>query len=447
MTNDVSFKSKKSYYLRKVRQRHFIHSPWSGGVVLVIFAAIALILANLPWTKEAYHHILTSNFTFGFDSLNITRSLEQWINDGLMVIFFFVVGLEIKREIIAGQLSSIKQASLPIAAAIGGMIVPAIIYALFNQSTQYEPGWGIPMATDIAFAIGVLSLLGNRVPLSMKIFLTALAIVDDLGAILVIAIFYTAEIDFVMLGAAGVVLVFLLIMNNRNIYQMRYYLIPSVLLWILFLHSGIHATIAGVLIAMTIPSTPRFNKKYFLYKSKYFIEDFRFHNKEGIEVLANDDQLHDLNAVQHIAANAISPTQRLEHVLNPFVTFFIMPVFALANAGVTMSSVSELHVLGSTQGAGIFFGLVLGKPVGIILLCWLTIKLGLAVMPKGADWKIISGVACLGGVGFTMSIFIDNLAFAGTPFIDSGKIAVLIASLTSAILGVLVINMLANKHK
>lgn len=446
MTKEVSFRSKRSYYLRRQRQRHFIHSPWSGGVVLVIFAIIALILANNPWTKDAYHHILISNLSIGFDFLNISKTLEQWINDGLMVIFFFVVGLEIKREIIAGQLASIKQASLPIAAAIGGMIVPAVIYAMFNASTQYESGWGIPMATDIAFAIGVLSLLGNRVPLSMKIFLTALAIVDDLGAILVIAIFYTSEIDFVMLGAAALVLVFLIIMNKRNVYHMGLYLIPSILLWVLFLHSGIHATIAGVLIAMTIPSTPRFSRKYFLYKSKFFIEDFRFHNKEGVEVLSNDNQLHDLNAMKYIASNSVSPTQRLEHALNPFVTFFIMPVFALANAGVSMTSVADLHVLGSTQGAGIFFGLVLGKPLGIMLLCWITIKLGFAVMPKGADWKILSGVACLGGIGFTMSIFIDNLAFAGTPFIDSGKIAVLVASLSAAILGVLVINMLAKKH-
>lgn len=445
MTKNVSFRSKRSYYLRSQRQRHFIHSPWAGGVVLVIFAVIALILANNPWTKEAYHHILTSNFTVGFESLNITRNIEQWINDGLMVIFFFVVGLEIKREIIAGQLSSIKQASLPIAAAIGGMVVPAAIYAALNGSTQYEAGWGIPMATDIAFAIGVLSLMGNRVPLSMKIFLTALAIVDDLGAILVIAIFYTSEIDFLMLGAAVLVFGMLFYFNSRNVYKMRYYLIPSILLWVLFLHSGVHATIAGVLIAMTIPSTPRYSKKYFLYKSKFFIEDFRFHDRESIEVLSNDKQMQDLCSVKYLASNTICPTQRLEHALHPFITFFIMPVFALANAGVTLMSTSDLHVMGSTQGAGIFLGLVLGKPLGIVLLCWLTIKLGLGVMPKGANWPIITGVACLGGIGFTMSIFIDNLAFAGTPFIDSGKIAVLIASFSAAILGVLVINMLAKR--
>ena len=232
-------------------------SLWAGGVVLVIFAAVALVLANLDATREAYHHVLSSRLTVGFDGFALSHTVEEWINDGLMAVFFFVVGLEIKREIIAGQLASVRQAALPVAAAVGGMVVPALIYAVINRGTPYAAGWGVPMATDIAFAIGVLSLLGSRVPVSMKIFLTALAIVDDLGAILVIALFYTAEINFAALAAAACVFLLLVLLNRFRVYRMRYYMIPSLLLWVLFLHSGIHATIAGVLIARTLPSDPR----------------------------------------------------------------------------------------------------------------------------------------------------------------------------------------------
>lgn len=413
---------------------------------MVLFALVALVLANLPWTKDFYHHALMSDFTIGFSDFNITKNLEQWINDGLMVIFFFYVGLEIKREIIAGRLSSIKQASLPIAAAIGGMIFPALIYLLFNKGGIYESGWGIPMATDIAFAIGVLSLLGNRVPLSLKIFLTALAIVDDLGAIVVIAIFYSTSINLWMLGAAALVFALLILFNRFNIYKMRFYLIPSIVLWILFLYSGIHATIAGVLIAMTLPATPRFSKKYLSYKSKYFLADFKHNDREGVEVLSNPKQLGDLMTMRRIAANAVSPSQRLEYSLHYFVAFFVMPVFALANAGVELTSFSDLRVLANPQGLGIFFGLVVGKPLGIFALCWLTTRLGWGELPQGANWKSLFGVACLGGIGFTMSIFIDNLAFTDPHFVATGKIAVLVASFAAALLGAVYMRALLKKQ-
>ncbi|MFI3330511.1 MAG: Na+/H+ antiporter NhaA [Rikenellaceae bacterium] len=447
MTNKVSYHSKRSFYLRRSRQRHLFNSQWIGGAILMIFTILALVLANLPFTREHYHHFLNSDLSFGFGDFIFSKSLEFWINDTLMVVFFFVVGLEIKREILVGQLSDIKNASLPIAAAIGGMIAPAIIYAIFNRGTEFSGGWGIPMATDIAFAIGVLSILGNKVPITMKIFLTALAIVDDLGSILVIAIFYTSEINFIMLGLSLVVLAALWRFNKRNVYNMSYYFIPSILLWILFLYSGVHSTIAGVLIALTIPSSPRYSKSYFLYKSKFFIEDFRFHDKEGVEVLANEDQLHDLNASRSIAHHSISPSQRLEHSLHPFITFFIMPAFALANAGVPIHSLSEFNVFASSQTMGIFFGLIFGKPLGITLLCFVAIKLGLARMPKNTSWPMIMGVAALGGIGFTMSIFVDNLAFAGTNFIDSGKIAVLLASVCAAIIGCVALNLMGKKKK
>ncbi len=407
---------------------------------MVVFAVVALILANIPYTSHWYHQILTTKFNVGFEGFMISKSVEEWVNDGLMSLFFFVVGLEIKREIVAGQLSSLRQASLPIAAAVGGMVVPALIFFALNHGTPYSEGWGIPMATDIAFAIGVLSLLGDRVPLSMKIFLTALAIVDDLGAILVIAIFYTSQIDFMMLGCAGLVFAFLLLLNRLNVYKMRYYMVPSVVLWLLFLHSGVHATISGVLIAMTLATSPRFTKKYFIYKTGHLLEEFKFHNRENIEVISNGEQREALESISYIASGTISPLQRLEHNLHNVVTFFIMPMFALVNAGVTLGSVDDLHIFSNTQGAGIFLGLVAGKPIGIFLVSWLAVKLGWSLMPRGTTWRTLLGVACLGGIGFTMSIFIDNLAFAGTGFVDAGKIAVLIASVSAALLGALVLN-------
>lgn len=447
MAREVSFRRRRTFYLWNRRRDYFMSSLWAGGVVLVIFAAVALVLANLDATREAYHHVLSSRLTVGFDGFALSHTVEEWINDGLMAVFFFVVGLEIKREIIAGQLASVRQAALPVAAAVGGMVVPALIYAVINRGTPYAAGWGVPMATDIAFAIGVLSLLGSRVPVSMKIFLTALAIVDDLGAILVIALFYTAEINFAALAAAACVFLLLVLLNRFRVYRMRYYMIPSLLLWVLFLHSGIHATIAGVLIAMTLPSDPRYGRKYFLYKSRFLLENFRHNDREGVEVLSNHRQFHDLYALRRIAGEAISPMQRLEHALTPVVNFLIMPVFALANAGVSLESFSDLQIFGTTMGAGIFWGLVAGKPLGIVLASWIAIRTGVAVMPKESGWRVLWGVACLGGIGFTMSIFIDNLAFGGTPFVAPGKIAVLAASLCAALLGAVVIGLLTGKSR
>ena len=441
MTRETSFSRRRRYFVWREKQYKFLHSPWAGGVVLVIFALIAMVLANLEATKHAYHTILTTPLTIGFEGFQLSKSVEHWINDGLMVLFFFYVGLEIKREIIAGQLASLKQAVLPIAAAIGGMIVPAILYTAVNAGNPYEAGWGIPMATDIAFAIGILSLLGNRVPVSLKIFLTALAIVDDLGAILVIALFYSSEINFMMLIAAGGVMAFLILLNRLNVYSMRYYIIPSVLLWILFLYSGIHATIAGVLIAMTLPATPRFSKPYFLYKTNYYLSEFKHYDRPGVEVLGNPRLVRTLMTQRQVASNAISPLQRLEYSLHLPVSFFIMPVFALANAGVEVANLEDLRVLANPQGLGIFLGLVLGKPLGIFLLSYLVAKIGWGQLPSGASWKALWGVAMLGGIGFTMSIFIDNLAFDNPAYVATGKIAILIASFAAALLGLLFMRM------
>lgn len=443
MPHAVSFQRKRAAFKRWEIQQRFLHSPWSGGVVLVIFAVLALILANLPWTKEFYHHLREANLTVGF----ISKSIEEWVNDWLMVLFFFYVGLEIKREIIAGQLSKPKQAVLPIVAAIGGMVVPGLIYNFFNQGEATHAGWGIPMATDIAFAIGVLSLLGNRVPVSLKVFLTAAAIVDDLGGMLVIALFYSTSINYYLLAAAAAILLLMIVLNRLNVYRMGFYLIPSIILWVLFLFSGVHATLSGVLVAMTLPSTPRFSQPYFIYKARFIVESFRHHQRTGTEVLANPRQLNDLFRMRHIAMNSISPSQRLEHSLHHTVAFFIMPVFALVNAGVEIANLGELKVLSHPQGLGIFFGLVVGKPIGIMLFSWIMVKLGWGQLPAGSDWKSMLGVAILGGIGFTMSIFIDNLAFHDPSVVDTGKIAILIASFTAAIIGLVYMRIALKKKK
>lgn len=418
---------------------NFFHSPFAAGAVLIFCTIIAITLSHIPATAHWYHELWMTPFTVGFEGFSLTEPLELWINDGIMAIFFFVVGLEIKREIVSGQLSSLKQASLPIAAAIGGMVVPALIYSLFNNGTITEAGWGIPMATDIAFALGILSIMSRKVPLSLKVFLTALAIVDDLGAILVIAIFYSSELNWMMLGVATLVFAFLVIMNRMNVLKVRYYIVPSIVLWLLFLHSGVHATIAGVLIAMTIPSVSRFSKETFMRKSTQLIDDFRTHDIEGVEVLSNEAQHEVLQKMRLVSKKSMSPSHRVEFALHPAVTFFIMPLFALANAGVVVRA-ADLGALVSGQGMGITLGLVLGKPLGIMFFSWLTMRIGWAVMPSGATWTKLFAVACLGGIGFTMSIFIDNLAFATDPLLVAyGKMSILLASVLSAVVGCLIL--------
>lgn len=447
MSNLLQYRLRKNSYLIYRKGQHFIGAQWSGGIVLLAFVGVALLLANLPATAHAYHDLLTTGIGISAGGFTFDIDVEKFVNDGLMMIFFFVVGLEIKREIVAGELSHLRQAVLPAAAAFGGMVFPALIFVLLNADTPYAHGWGVPMATDIAFAIGIMSLLGRRVPVSLKVFLTALAIVDDLGSILVIAIFYGGQIQWGMLGAAALILVGVYVLNRMRVTAVVWYAAASVALWWLFYHSGIHATIAGVLLAMLVPTKPRYSKKYFIYKVRYFVEDFRHRDRAGQEVLANEEQFETLDRVRRIAAGTSSLTQRLEHGLTPLVTWFIMPVFALANAGVSFASASGSQVFTESLGQGIFLGLVIGKPLGIVLMCWLFIRLGLADLPPGASWGTLFAVSCLGGIGFTMSIFIDTLAFAGdAAAVDTGKIAVLLASAVSALAGAAAIGVFGTKR-
>lgn len=421
--------------------RNFARIEASGGILLLISTIIAMILANSP-LKEVYRHFWEIPLTFGAGEFMISQSLHHWINDGLMTIFFFVVGLEIKRELMVGELAHPRQAALPIAGAIGGMIFPAIIYIIFNHGTSGKTGWGIPMATDIAFALGAITLMGKRVPVSLKVFLVALAIVDDLGAVLVIALFYTSKLNWLMLGAGAAIYIIMIGMNLIGIRQALPYHIMGIFLWVTFLKSGVHATIAGVVAAFTIPSYITCDPHSFYVRCQSSLERFKKSSTgqgEGTTTLTNHDQLHAVEQIEENVVNLLSPMHRLEHQLHPLTTFFIMPVFALANAGVTLEG-DLLGLLMQPVSLGIIFGLVFGKQMGITFFSWLSVKLKIAALPSGVSWLELYGTAWLGGIGFTMSLFVANLAFPGKEeLLINGKIGILIASMTAGIVGFLLL--------
>jgi len=448
--------------------KNFMNQPWAGGVTLLICVIIAMLLANLPATSHLYHEFLETNLTAHIKSPDGSidwtfpkdMNVEKFINDILMVIFFFTVGLEIKREVICGELSSVKKALLPVIAAAGGMAMPAIFYTLFNNGTITSGGWGIPTATDIAFAVGIMSILGNRVPISLKIFLTALAIADDLGAILVVAIFYGGNINLPLLSIALIILAAVFVMNKLGEKRMMYYLIPATIIWFLFYYSGVHSTMSGVVMAFMIPMDARFKRSYFDRSlNKYTTNIMRYDHEEELEIeektFPNGPQRHCLRRLSYVSNNTIGMSYRLEHALNPWVNFCIMPIFALANAGVVIPDISFFNIFQALPGIenagfvgmGIFFGLLLGKPIGISLASFIAIKCKIGAMPDNASWKMLFAVACLGGIGFTMSIFVDTLSFGGidphtTEILrSSGKIAVLLGSLGSGILGSILISL------
>ena len=434
-----------------------MQAPWAGGIVLIVCVVVAMLLANLPATSHLYHRLLHMELGLWIDG-NLfpeNMNLEKFVNDGLMVVFFFTVGLEIRREISHGELSTPKKAILPVVAALGGMLAPATIYALFNAGTAVANGWGIPTATDIAFAIGIMSLLGDRVPISLKVFLTALAVADDLGAIFVIALFYGETPNMVLLGIALVIMVGIYIMRRMGEFRMLAYLIPACIVWILFYYSGVHATISGVAMAMLIPTQPRYSRSYFLHKADIIERGIK--SLEGAENQneAEEQRLYYLRRMTQISNGSQGMSHRMEQLLMPYVNFIIMPIFALVNAGVHIPSAEYFNIfeyspeLGSI-GMGIFFGLVVGKPLGISLFSFLAVKLGVADRPAGSTWAMLVAVACLGGIGFTMSIFVDNLAFdkvTHQEFIDMGKIAILMASTTAALIGAAVITLETRKKR
>jgi NhaA family Na+:H+ antiporter len=414
--------------------QRFVQTESSGGIVLLAATVVALLWANLNW--DSYHHLWETYVQSAFGDWSIRMTLHHLINDGLMVVFFFLVGLEIKRELLVGELASFRAAALPIAAAAGGMIVPALMYVMLNSpGSPGASGWGIPMATDIAFALGILALMGSRIPLGLKVFLAALAIVDDLGAVLVIALFYTADLNVPALAGGGAVLLTLIAMNKLGVTRPGAYALVGLVLWGTFLASGVHATIAGVLLAMTIPARTRIDTKRFLLSSREVLDEFDRAGVEGEGVLTNHGQQAAIQALEHNCEAAQAPLQRIEHDLQLWVAFGIIPLFALANAGVVLTG-GFGEALADPVTLGIILGLVLGKPIGITLFSLAAVKSGLAVLPSSVGWKAIHGVSWLGGIGFTMSLFIGNLAFGeGSEMLDAAKIGILTASALAAVVG------------
>lgn len=418
--------------------QRFMRLSVAGGIVLLGCALLAIIWAN-SGLEHLYHFIFhETQLELVFGQIHISHHLIHWINDALMAVFFLLVGLEIKREMLVGELASPKKAALPIAAAIGGMIVPALIYAAFNLGQPTMRGWGVPMATDIAFALGVLALLGSRVPIALKVFLTSLAIVDDLGALVVIALFYTEQIAFSYLiygaGAVGVLVLF-------NMFKVRSpipYLVTGVALWYCFLESGVHSTIAGVILAMTIPASARVDAERFSNSTGNALEKFEHYGKMGHSVRTSSTQRAAVQAIASSCAHVTPPLHRIEHALHGWVAFLILPVFALANAGLHIGADAGAALTGSIS-LGVIFGLVVGKPLGIVAACWISTKLGLASLPTGATWRHIVGVGMLGGIGFTMALFIGTLAFPTAAGLEAAKMGILSASLISAVGGTIVL--------
>jgi Na+:H+ antiporter, NhaA family len=423
--------------------QRFAQQETSSGVVLLGCAIVALTWANSPW-GASYERLWEQPITIGHVRWGLTMSLHHWINDGLMAIFFFVVGLEIKRELLIGELSTRQTAALPIAGALGGMIVPALIYAAFNVGTDGARGWGIPMATDIAFALGALSLLGPRVPTAFKIFLAALAIADDLGAVVVIAVFYTADLSMLSLGAAAALLAVLFGANRLGARHAAVYALLGIALWFALLTSGVHATIAGVLLALTIPARTRINESEFIACVERSLADFRAADEPGTTVLTSRGHQDAVQQLEEACEGAQAPLFKLEDKLHGFVAFGIMPLFALANAGVRVSGGSA-SILSSAIALGIVLGLVIGKPIGITLFSWLAARAGIAALPGEANWGTLHGVSWLGGIGFTMSLFIANLAFAGTPHLEEAKLGILVASSIAGVTGWAILNRTASR--
>ena len=424
----------------------FVNNNYAGGVILVLSSVFAMIAANTD-LFASFHDIWHINADFAIGSFKLEMSLLHWVNDALMAIFFFVVGLEIKREMMVGELSSFKQASLPIFAAAGGMIFPALIYVFFNAGTPSANGWGIPMATDIAFSLGVISLLGSRIPLSLKIFLTALAIVDDIGAIIVLAIYYPShEIQFIYLIYAGFILLLLIFFNRMNLHNAALYLVPGLFLWYFVYQSGVHATIAGVALAMCIPSKSPINEVRFFVRSKYYLDKFKEASHGELSILANKQQLSIIHNMHSILRKINPLINRFEHTINPWVTFSIMPIFALANAGVVFDGFPEISSIPNIS-KGVFFGLVIGKPLGIFIASYLVCKMKIAELPPDLKWSQIFSVGIIAGIGFTMSIFIDSLAFSNELIINEGKASILISSVVAAFLGVIALRITTSKPK
>ncbi|MDD4962962.1 MAG: Na+/H+ antiporter NhaA [Gallionella sp.] len=413
----------------------FIHRQTTSGLLLIVSAIVALVLAN-SFAAEAYFHLLYTPLSIHIGAWGIDMSLHHWVNDGLMALFFFVVGMELKREMLVGELADLRQAALPVIAAIGGMVVPALIYLAINHGTDAARGWGIPMATDIAFAVGALVLLASRVPKALITFLVALAIADDLGAVVVIALFYTQQLALNWLAVSVVLVLLLFVLNFAGIRKVLPYFGVAILLWYALLQSGVHATLAGVLCAFAIPARPKYDPVLFSGRIKELVERFDASHQQGGNIMTNEKLYSVVQTLEQGVRGVQTPLQRLEHSWHLPVAFLVIPIFALINAGIPL----QLGALGETLThpvmLGVLLGLVLGKFIGITSACWLALRLGIGQLPSGTRFSQIAAVSVLGGIGFTMSIFIAELGFAAQPeYLLMAKTGVLAASLLAGVIG------------
>lgn len=415
----------------------FIHRQTTSGVLLMLCAVSALYLANSQWS-EAYHHLLEMPFTIGVEGFQLSKSLHHWINDGLMAVFFFVIGLELKREILVGELADPKQAMFPIIAAVGGMVMPVLIYMGINPEGHTFDGWGVPMATDIAFALGALALLGNRVPKNLLTFLVALAIVDDLGAVMVIALFYTEAINVVALATAAGTLILLVTLNLGGIRQPLPYILLGIVLWIAMLKSGVHATLAGILLAFTIPMRPKYDPIRFLSQINEMVAQIKRAYQREENIIKNDELRSRVQSLGEGIQLIQAPAQILEHKMHLPSAYLVIPIFSLANAGIPIDWASFGDIVAHPVSMGIVAGLVAGKLIGIAGFSWVAVKLGLTSLPHGLNFKHIAGVALMGGIGFTMSIFIAELGFAHhAQDLLIAKTGILLASVLAGVSGFL----------
>ena len=451
MQEDLELKDDEQAPSYSARQsiRHHI----SGGNVLIVVTILAFIIANVPSISGYYFNFWEQEIRLQIGEFNLfshgghPMTVLQFINDALMAIFFFAIGLEIKREVLVGELSSFKQALLPIIAAIGGMIVPVAIFLFFGAGTDFVGGAAIPMATDIAFSLGVLGMLRSRVPISLKVFLTTLAVVDDIGGIIVIAIFYSSHINVMMLVYAVMLLMLLMFGSFMRVKSKMFYLTIGIVVWYLFLNSGIHSTIAGVLVAFCIPSTPVYEPRLYINKIKAAISHFS--SEEDVDLnkrtILSNHQMDWLKQVESASDKVISPLQDLEDTLHPLVNYLIIPLFAFANAGIVLQGLDVTTVFSGVSLA-IICGLVLGKVLGIFSFSWLAIKLRLAPMPQNSNWKMLVSVAMLGGIGFTVSMFIANLSFGSAEMgnaelLSQSKLGIVVGSLLAGLLGYLLLRL------
>ncbi len=417
------------YFYKKISQ---------SGFLLFFAAVIAFIWSNVD--SEGYLHFWHQEFAIGFTGFTMKHSLVHWVNDALMTIFFLTVGLEIKREMLVGDLSDPKRAALPIAAALGGMIVPALFYAFFNAGTDSSGGWGIPMATDIAFSLAVLSTLGKRVPFGLRLFLTAFAIADDLGAILVIAIFYTPTIDLTYLFASGVICGALYMLNRFWVLHTLPYFVLGALLWFTVAHAGLHATIAGVLLAMFIPATGRYNTDIFIKMVQERLAKINCDDGNcGSTIMENQQHLKAVQEIELACKEVATPLQRLEHNLSSWVGFLVLPLFALSNAGVILNSIDLSVAILHPVTLGVALGLVVGKPIGIFSFTYMVTKLLKTSLIGGVTWRHIFGASCFGGIGFTMSLFISGLSFTTPAYLEYAKIGIIAGSFICSVMGYMVL--------